>query len=405
MIRKSDADLDQKFVENLCQNLNITCVSESIDVMNFAQENKMNMENAARQLRYEFYYRVADKVGAKRIALGHTADDTVETLLMRLLRGAGLKGLIGIPPVRDKIIRPLIKIWRRDIDKYIASLKLVPRSDHTNYESKYLRNRVRLKLIPQLKIYNLNIKGILLQTVLLLTEDYLYLENKVKQSLDEIVLSADENTVNIDVEKLRTLDQPVQGHLIRGAIEKVKGNLLELTFYHIREIIKNLNLTKPWELHLPDKIFVYGRKDSLSITKEKVIIPKFASFHYELKCPGEVTAKEAGLRIKADIIENMPANEDTKSNMTAYIDYDEVGKFLIVRNRKPGDRFSPLGMRGSKKLQDFFVDEKILLKDRDVIPIVESDGQIVWIVGHRIDERMKVRKNTRKILKLTAEEI
>jgi tRNA(Ile)-lysidine synthase len=149
MLRKEDSDMDQRYVEDQAKKLGLICLSESCEVSTYAAKNKLSIEDAGRRLRYEFYGKTAGKVGANKIALGHTADDSVETFLMRLLRGSGLKGLTGIPPVRGYIVRPLIKTWRREIDQYIASLKLVPRIDHTNYESKYLRNRVRLKLIPQ----------------------------------------------------------------------------------------------------------------------------------------------------------------------------------------------------------------------------------------------------------------
>ena len=152
MIRKGDSQLDVRYVQCLAQNLGIPITVESINVPVFAKERKMSLELAAREIRYAFLERVADKVGAQKIAVGHTADDNVETFLMRLLRGAGLKGLCGIPVKRGRIIRPLMKIWRREIEDYVGSLKLVPRRDYTNYESKYMRNRVRLKLIPQLKI-------------------------------------------------------------------------------------------------------------------------------------------------------------------------------------------------------------------------------------------------------------
>ena len=196
LIRKEEAFLDQKYVENLSKNLGLLCLSESADVEAYAAQNKLSMEEAGRDLRYKFYADTADKVKANKIVLGHTADDMVETFLMRLLRGSGLKGLTGIPPVRQNIIRPLIRTWRKEIDNYVASLKLVPRIDYTNYESKYLRNRVRLKLIPQLKIYNLNIKEILLQTVLLLTEDYLYMESKTKEVLSEIITKEAEGMIS-----------------------------------------------------------------------------------------------------------------------------------------------------------------------------------------------------------------
>lgn len=404
LLRKEDAELDQKFVENQAKNLGILCLSESQDVAAYATKNKLSLEDAGRRLRYEFYYHTAQKIGARKIALGHTADDSVETFLMRLLRGAGIKGLTGIPPVRGLIVRPLIKTWRREIDQYIASLKLVPRIDHTNYESKYLRNRVRLKLIPQLKVYNLNIKEILLQTVLLLTEDYIYLEAKTREALSDLTLKEKEDSIELDAQKLRELEPPIEGHLIRTAIEKVKGNLAELAFSHVHNIAKNLDQSERWELHLPDHIYAVGNRNILTITKEKPVELERVSFYYSLSVPGEVYIAEAQTRLKAEILEAVPGNLK-ESTQVAYLDFEEIDRKLTVRSRKDGDRFYPLGLKGAKKLQDFFVDQKVPAEERDLIPIVESAGNIVWLVGHRIDERVKVSPKTQKIVKLTAEKI
>lgn len=403
MIRKDDAELDQRYVENISKNLGLICLSESVNVEALAAQKKISVEDAGRQARYAFYFQTIQKVGANKIVLGHTADDMIETFLMRLLRGAGLKGLSGIPPVRGNIVRPLIKTWRKDIDLYIASLKLVPRIDYTNYESKYLRNRVRNKLLPQLKIYNLNIKEILLQTVLLLTEDYLYMESKTKEALKDIIAKEKEGSIELEATKLRALEPPIVGHLIRTAIERVKGNLAELAFSHIHSIIKNLDSTEKWEIHLPDKTYAVGSKNSLIITKETPKEPIRNSFHYTLFVPGEVIVNEGGIKIKAELLDSIPETDEQQN--TVFLDFEETGLELSVRSRKEGDRFFPLGMKNAKKVQDFFVDLKIPSEDRDTIPIVESAGRIVWIAGLRIDDRAKIKKKTKKAVKLTCERI
>lgn len=403
MMRKEEAELDQRYVENIAKNLGLLCLSESVDVEAYAAQNKLSIEDAGRTLRYLFYNESAKKIGANKIALGHNADDMVETFLMRLLRGAGLKGLTGIPPVRNNIIRPLIRIWRREIETYIASLKLVPRIDHTNYESKYLRNRVRLKLIPQLKIYNINIKDILLQTVSLLTEDYLYMEAKTKEALSAVVTKESEDKIELDAKKLRELESRIVGHLIRIAIEKVKGNLSEMSFSHIHNILKNLDSTERWENHLPGHIFITGSKTNLVITKDKPEEFQKTSFHYTLAIPGEIIIKEANVKISVEIVNEVKNIEETGN--TALLDFDEVGKEIVIRSRKSGDRFFPLGMNCAKKIQDFFVDLKIPIEKRDLIPIIESAERIVWIAGYRIDERVKVTKKTRKAVKLSCQSL
>lgn len=397
MLRKGDAELDVKFVEGLAQRLSIPVSVEAVDVAALAQQEKMGIEEAARVARYDFFGRMADKIGAKKIAVGHTADDNIETFLMRLLRGAGLKGLCGIPPKRGRIVRPLIKIWRREIEDYVGALKLVPRRDHTNYESKYLRNSIRLKLVPQLKIYNLNIKEIILQTILLVTEDNLYLENKAAEELDEIMVSRNFGEIRLNIEKLKSLEGTIQRYLLRLVIEKVKGDLAELSFNHIREILNKLDATEKWELHLPDGIYAIGDKNGVTICREKPKMPETRPFKYPLSVPGEVKLEEIGRVLRGSFVEGMGKGNDPS---VAFVDYGQLGKEIIVRSKLAGDRFSPLGVKGTKKLQDFFVDEKVPVEERDRIPVVESAGKIVWVAGKRLDERAKVTDKTRKIVKL-----
>lgn len=398
MIRRTDAELDVRFVQELAQRLGIASSVETMNVPEFAREKKMNLEAAARQLRYAFLEKVAGEVQAAKIAIGHTADDNVETFLMRLLRGSGLKGLCGIPVRRGKIIRPLIKIWRKEIEDYVGGLKLVPRRDHTNYESKYMRNRVRLKLIPQLKIYNLNIKEIILQTILLLTDDHQYLEAKAEEILEKAELSGSENELVLDIDRFKMTEDPIKGRLIRAAIEKMKGDLANLTYTHVHDVLSHLNEKEKWELHLPGGIMVGGDRGRLAVCREKTKDQEKKSYRYLLSVPGEVEIKELGRKVRSSMVEKA---ELEKANLrTVFVDYAVLGKDLVVRNWIEGDRFRPLGMRGTKKLQDLFVDEKIPSELRDTIPVIESRGEIVWVAGVRIDDRAKITRDTKKVVKI-----
>jgi len=397
MIRKKDADLDVRFVQSLARDLKIPITVEAIDVQVLAKETKVGVEAAAREARYSFFDRVAEKIGADKIAVGHTADDNVETFLMRLVRGAGLKGLCGIPPRRGRVVRPLIKIWRKEIENYVGVLKLVPRRDYTNYESKYMRNRVRMKLIPQLKLYNLNIKEIVLQTILLLTEDSEYLEAKAKEALERISKISGENEIRIDISELHELEDPIQGHFIRKAIEKVKGDLSNLTYAHVCDVLDKLEASEKWEIHLPGGVYAVGNRGELVICREKPGATAGKKYSYALSVPGEVRIEEIGKKLRADFSEE---RADEKNPDVAFVDYSALGKKLTVRNKEEGDRLQPLGMKGSKKLQDLFVDAKIPAEERDSIPVVESGGKIIWVGGLRIDDRAKVSDATKKIVKL-----
>lgn len=396
MLRKGDADLDVKFVEGLAQKLNLQVEVEAVDVAEIAKREKMGIEEAARYARYDFFERIASRTGAKKIAVAHTADDNVETFLMRLLRGAGLKGLTGIPPKRGRIVRPLIKTWRREIEDYVGALKLVPRRDHTNYESRYMRNSVRLKLVPQLKIYNLNIKEIILQTILLVTEDNLYLENRAAEMLEETTISFNPSEIKLSLAKLNKLERTMQRYVFRLAVEKVKGDLAQLAFGHIADILEKLGATEKWELHLPGGIFALGNKDSLTFCREKEPAKTSPDFKYNFSVPGRVELTEIGKVISGAFVGEVEKRENRNC---AFVDYSALGKDIFVRNKLPGDRFSPLGVKGTKKLQDFFVDEKVPADERNSVPILESGGKIIWVAGQRLDDRAKVTDKTKKIVK------
>jgi tRNA(Ile)-lysidine synthase len=397
MIRKGDADLDVKYVKEISGKLSIPVTVEACDVQAMAKKRKMGLEVTARHVRYDFFERTAENIGATRIAVGHNADDNVETFLMRMLRGAGLKGLCGITPKRGKIIRPMIKCWRKELEEYVGSLKLVPRRDYTNYESKYMRNRVRMKLLPQLRLYNLNIKEIILQTILLLTEDSGYLETNAEEILSEVLVSDNGDEVRLNIEKIRALSFSMQGRIIRLAVEKVKGDLMEVSYVHIRDILKQLEANEGWELHLPAGVFVTGHHGELIFGRERPAMPEVQPFRYSVRIPGSVKIKELGKEFKATV-EKERGNSDS-GNMV-YVDYAALGKTVTVRNRKDGDRFNPLGMDGTKKIQDLFVDEKIPAEQRDLIPIIESGGKVVWVGGVRLDDRAKVTDKTKKVVKL-----
>lgn len=395
MLRKNDAELDVRFVEGLAQKMGLPISVEARDVAALASAERLGIEAAARLARYDFFERLADKIGAQKIAVGHTAEDNIETFLMRLLRGSGLKGLCSIPARRGKIVRPLIKVWRREVEDYVSALKMIPRRDYTNYESKYMRNSIRLKLVPQLKLYNMNIKEILLQTVLMLNEDRYYLESETEELMTKLILEEKEGLVRLDLIKLLESPLAIKRHLLRLAIEKVKGNLTELSFNHVRSIIDQLPAAKKWELHLPDGILVYGDGKTLTVSRER-LTEKVEPFRYAVLVPGETTIPEIGLLVRA--------TEETALGPTgpeiAYVDQDSLGRDIVVRNKLPGDRFQPLGLAGTKKLQDYFVDEKVPQEKRDAVPVFESAGRIIWLGGLRLDDRSKVTATTRRILKL-----
>ena len=403
-IRKNDSGLDAAFAKRTAKKLGIPCVVEEFDVPSFAKQNKLNLEDAARRARYEFLERTAVKVGAEKIALAHNADDNIETLLMRLIRGTGMKGMEGIPPVRGKIIRPMIGVLRSEIEEYLRSIKVTPRIDKSNFETKYLRNRIRKDLIPTLVSYNKNIKELLLQTISAANVIHGFVEIKAKEAFKKMVLNKKAGEVRLDIKKLLYSDDALKGEVLRLAIEYVKKDLVDISFVHIEDILGQLGKNRG-EVDLPG-IYVRVKSGVLSIMDAKPLKAKEHPFLHKLEVPGEVRDKDNGFIVEADILDSVTAKDlRVKNPYQAYLDHDKIAGPLIVRNRMPGDVFSPFGLRGKKKLQDIFVDEKIDIDKRDRIPVIEDGKKIVWVVGYRVSEEAKVTSATKKVVKLSAQNI
>jgi tRNA(Ile)-lysidine synthase len=413
LTRGKESEEDARYAYLLSQSLNIPIRIESYDVLRFAKKRKLSFEEAAREVRYEFYERIAKEVGADKIALGHTADDSVETFLMRLYRGAGQRGLSSIPPVRNasrsdaggpvrgKIIRPLIRVWRKETEAYCQKYNLEPRLDSSNLNPRFFRNKIRLEIIPKLEKDNPNFKSKILHILEHIREEYLSIEKEC-QAILPTISSFENGELKISISSLIPFPPSLKTHILRTAIEKIKGDLKEIYAVHISDLLKLLKKAS-WQLHLPHGLFASKSGDSLILSRKPPEVLK-PSFYYSLAIPGETSIPEAGLKIKTKVSHQIPKTFNP-SPWRAYLDLEKTGKNLIVRNFKAGDRFRPLGMKGSKKVHDFFIDRKVPQDERYQTAILENREQILGIIGHLIDDRVKVTGKTKRVLKLVAQKI
>jgi len=403
-IRGKQSDQDALFVRNICRKLGIPCTVEEFDVPGFAKQKGLNLEDAARQMRYEFFERVAARYGADKIAVGHTADDNIETFIMKLIRGSGLQGLEGIPQVRGKVIRPLLGIFRKELEDYLKQKGIKAREDKTNKDTKYLRNRVRLDLIPELSKYNRNIKDVILRTIRTVRKDRDFIEGEASKALDDVMALKKSGYIQIDTEKYLKLDPAIQAETIRLAISHVKSDLNDISFINIMDIL-NLAQKRKGEIDLSGA-FITIDKRTISVSRERPSRTKPVDFLHQLEIPGEVRASESGYLFESQILDSISQKQlKMKDPYQAYIDYDKIDKPLLIRRRKEGDMLFPLGLKGKKKLQDIFVDEKVDLAERDRVPVIDDGKNIVWVVGYRISEKAKVTGRTKKIVKITARQI
>jgi tRNA(Ile)-lysidine synthase len=425
--RGKEAEADARFVKSLAQKLNLPCFLKSVNVPALAKKEKKSPEEMAREMRYSFLQDIAEKKQATKIALGHTADDQAETILMWLLRGAGVEGLTGMPMMRKTegrrkreegrknlnckcknqvyIIRPLLETSRTEILEYLKKKKQKYRVDKTNLKPIYLRNRIRHQLIPLLeKEYNPNLRETLLRTATILRDELDYFESAAEMILPCIRNQERTDYLALKLFEFRQLDKAIHRHLIRQSILQVCATLSGFGFEHIEAIIE---LAKSGGdglmLHLPHQLTVRIEQDNLCFYLGR---PKknIVQIHEPIVIPGTTRIRPFELEITTELNKITAINKNRLPRLdrfTAVLDANKIRMPLTLRNWKPGDAFIPLGMKGKKKLHDFYIDKKIPRTERDKIPLLVADnGDIVWVVGKRINEKYKVTPITNRILKL-----
>ena len=399
-IRGVESKKEWMFVESLASQLGLPFESRSVDVPALKKAERLSTQQVARDARYKFFLDTLKKFGAQKVALGHNADDQAETVLMRFMRGAGTKGLCGIPPVRDGVfIRPLIEIERRDIECLLRRDGIEFVTDSSNKDNTYLRNRIRNTLIPILmKEYNPGIVKSLVHTSEIFRKEDEFLERLACDHFSRTRLSGDHKAVTLDISRLQESEEPIQVRVLRKAIECFSGNLKRISFKHMESIMSMLSgRSGNKSLSLPGGTLIERRYNELIVRRDAEI----RSFCYSFsQLPQHVRLEEIGKDVEFKII--TPGGNlrmDINPNV-AFMDYDRIKFPMVIRNFEEGDRFQPMGLKGTKKLKDLFIDCKIPRSVRKQIPLLLFDGVIAWVMGLRIDHRVMVRDFTSGILKV-----
>lgn len=393
-LRPEEAPREAGFCKEFCRGLDIPFSEEKVDVRSYASHEGLNMQQAARDLRYQALESLAHEVKADRIALGHNLDDQVETFFMRILRGSGRKGLSSIPPSRGIIIRPLIDIEREEIEDYLSKECIGFITDTSNLKEDYLRNRLRYKLMPVLKELDPSVMKILAHTTDIFREEERYFDIAVTKALMKLISRKSDKSIELFLLPLENMDPVLLRRVLRRAIEETKG-LRGIGFIHIEDVMGLIKRGKPGDrLYLPKEIRVIKQYSTLLFTTE----PPARLGEYTVESEGETLLKESGLVLSATISDKPSSGLDGKSGIA--LDAGKAPFPLVVRARKDGDHFYPLGFGRRKKLQDFFVNEKVPRDERDAVPIVTSGDEVVWVAGMRGDERSRPTEETKRFLML-----
>lgn len=405
-LRGADADADAEFCRDLAARLQVPIEIEQVDVAQLAREMGASVEHAAHIARHAFFDRAAARLGATAVAVAHTKDDQAETFLLRLLRGAGPRGLSGIHPRAGIVVRPLIETSRADARDFLRAANITFREDATNADLSIPRNSIRHTLLPLLDVvFAPGIVDILDREAAIAREDADYLEGAAEAAAARLI-SQTTRGVELDAQAVMAEPPAIARRVIRLAQQMAAGPDRFIGF-DAGETVRRFVVSKSTgQLDLPGHR-VNRRGGSLVLTgsrgREKPA--PAADFMYQLAVPGQIAVPEAACAISADT-SAVPAGRSAREvwhlvgrSDEAVIEARRLAGPLAVRNRRPGDTFRPLGLHGRKTLQDFFVDAKIDRFEREKTPvIVDSAGQIVWVAGLAVAEDFRVTEATTDVV-------
>ena len=410
-IRGEESRKDARFVREQAEELGLDFFFRRVNVGEVTKEKSLSEEAAARKVRYRFLREIADDQDFDFVALGHNEDDQVETILMHLLRGAGIDGLGGMEPRRGRFVRPLLSCDGENILNYAEREGVSYRVDRTNYDTSYLRNHLRHELIPSLqKQYNPKFKDALVRMGNIIREANDLHQSLIEKKWPRILRDREKEFIALDVPSLESLHPFLRKIALRHAVRKIKGDLRDISYSHVRDILEIAEGegTFPHYLDLPGDLQVRLSGSQIEIKKGEFTDSGKSDLEYSVEPEGSFRYPELGWQFRFHIKDFDPDLSDTRFPQEPtheFVDWNKVVSPLIIRNRRPGDKFQPLGMEGKKKLKDFFIDEKIPYSKRDSIPLVCSGSDIIWVVGERIDHRYRVTETTSEVLKMRANRI
>ena len=395
-------------VNEITNTLSVNLLTGFGNAPRLAQSKKLSLEEACRQLRYNFLVKSACNMGSNIIALGHTEDDQTETMLLNLIRGSGLNGLTGMKTLtlrhgqesEDQIwlFRPLLGIKHSETIACCKENGLSPITDQSNTNTKFIRNRIRTHIIPELKKVNPSINQAFKKLSISLELDRKFIADTSRKIFEETT-SVNANSISLDKGVLRHIDPALQNRILQMAFMKFTKSHFSLSFYHLKKMKEVLEATTARSITLPRGI-VFCSSDQTCILyhvatlpHEQQVLPDTTS---NLPIPGTLTYGQ--WIFVTSIEQDFKSINNIDPSRCAVVDYDTVGSYVTIRKWNAGDRFQPLGMQHSKKVQDFFVDEKVPPSKKYSIPLLTNSCGIFWVAGYRIADWAKITSTTNKSL-------
>lgn len=415
-LRGRASDRDEEFTSALARTHDLPFHGGRRNVKALRRIKKLSPEEAARKARHDFLAEIRRAEGYRRLALGHHADDNAELVLMRLIQGGGPAGTAGMAPVRDDgLIRPLIEARRTDIEAFLRTEGIGWVADESNADPRFLRNRIRSRLIPLLREeFNPAVVDAVNRYAEIRREEEAWLSGLTRDMAEsctspsiEAGSEAEAGTEGrvLSVPRLRNLPMAPRRRVVRRTLEVVRGHLRRIALDHVDAVLSLLDGDgRHRRLDLPGRVRVARTGEELRIRRLAVPLRNAGAsapaFAYEMEGPGVLALSEIDARLSLSIIPR-PSDRDVRhaGQHVAFFDMKKFRFPLVVRNARPGDRFTPLGMCGSQSVSDFLINRKIPLPDRPRCPVLLSGNRIIWVAGGRIDEAVKLAPSTESVLK------
>lgn len=382
-LRDKESDLDQKLIEDYCSKFDIKLHVNSFNTINYSELNKVSIQIAARELRYNWFYELLGKNDYDYLVTGHHLDDSVETFLINFTRGTGIEGLLGVPEKNNKILRPLLNFSRDQIQEYAINNHIVWREDASNATTKYLRNKIRHDVVPVFKDKNPDFLNSFQQTLSNLSDSYNLIQDACDFVAKQVFLETD-YILEIDIKKLKEF-------------KNYKAYLYQwLKNYNFKSWndIYDLVDAESGKKVISDNYLLLKNRNSLILNDFQISeSEEFLIFENENNVLKPISL------IFENINEEFTSVQDSNEII---LDKEKLNFPLTIRKWKEGDYFFPIGMKGSKKVSKYFKDEKFSLFDKnETWLLVNNSSEIIWIIDHRMDDRFKITKQSKNIIKIT----
>ncbi|MFA9378228.1 MAG: tRNA lysidine(34) synthetase TilS [Lachnotalea sp.] len=401
-IRGQESIGDANYVESLAAKYNLGFRKFAYDVQAIATQKCIGIEEMGRILRYQSFNQALEEYNCNKIAVAHNKNDNVETTLLNLFRGSGLKGLSGIPPVRDNIVRPLMCVERREIEQWLEEHQIEYRTDQTNLDDEYTRNKIRLNIIPYVQEdINKQVIAHIDNASNIICEAWEYLEYETDKVYNRCVEVDNRKTI-IKIPDFIEESEIIKKNIVRKCIGNYEIGLKDITNGHVESVLALLNNCVGKSIHLPNNLQVKRNYNDIMFEiycKKKEVLSQDS---INIKIPGMYMFEGDLFEFSMEEYEkNQIIPEKT---YTKWLDYDKIESDLQLRTRETGDYLEVNSFGGTKKLKSYFIDEKIEKEKRNRIPLLSDDNHVIWVVGYRISEKYKVNDHTKRVLKVQVNE-